>query len=114
MKWLKKLKFWNRTCPRPKGYWKWLEVWGRMDSDGCTHAFEINVNCCWEHDFAYTYGLDPIAYFNRRTSKLIDRKEADARFRRCNQCESPLKKLSPMSWWRWAAVRMGGKGETWD
>jgi hypothetical protein len=113
MKWLKKLKFWNRTCPRPEGYWEWLEEWGKEGSDGCTHALEIHVKCCYEHDFAYRFGIDPIAHFNWKTKQMTI-KEVDARFRRCNQCESPLKKLSPMSWWRWAAVRIGGRSEVLD
>lgn len=68
-----------------------------LKSDGCTLSLDIFIECCWEHDIA------------RRTGRTVEgapvsARERNAMFRRCIQARSKLGRLSPMSWWRWAAV----------
>jgi hypothetical protein len=74
-----------------------------LSSDGCTGVTEAYQPCCHEHDIAYATG---------RTVEgaPVTRAEADAMFRRCIQARSPLGRLSPMAWWRWAGVRVFGAG----
>lgn len=74
-----------------------------IGSDGCTHALQVHQVCCWEHDWAYVTGTTPRGV---ATTKA----EADARFRRCLQLRSPFRKYSPLSWWRWLAVKWFGRG----
>lgn len=76
-----------------------LKLWAKDRSDGCTHAFELYKECCFMHDFMYQTGINPF------TTEVVTRRQADAIFRRCLQKHSPLKKGSPMAWWRWIAVR---------
>ena len=73
-----------------------------LNADGCSHVTEAYRSCCLEHDIHYRthktiYGDD------------ISRTEADARFRQCMQDRSRFGKSSPMSWWRWAGVRLFGR-----
>jgi len=75
----------------------------RIGSDGCTHALEVDVVCCWEHDYAYVTGLTPRAV-------PVTKDEADERFRDCIQSRSSFRYFSPLSWWRWLAVKRFGKG----
>lgn len=77
-----------------------------IDSDGCTMVLDIYLRCCVIHDWYYDTHLNfdgtPIA-----------RRQADEIFRLCMQRKSVFGRFSPMSWWRWTAVRLfGGKG--WD
>lgn len=66
-----------------------------MTGDGCTGVPDFYKSCCDEHDEHYS-------------THDITRSEADQRFRDCIQQQSKLGKLSPLSWWRWAAVRSFG------
>ncbi len=89
-------------------YEKWvIDTAARLKSDGCTVVSEIFHWCCLEHDIAYRLGLDPRALYVGRT-KSIERREADARFRRCMQHRSKLGKASPIALVRWLGVRLGG------
>ena len=74
-----------------------------IGSDGCTNAAEWYQECCWEHDWTYVTGMTP-----RGVS--ITKAEADQRFRDCLQRHSSFLWLSPMSWWRYLAVRKFGRG----
>src|ERR1051326_798822 len=89
-------------------YLKWLEEWASSHSDGCTKIPDIHVHCCWQHDFCYQTGLDPRSVWAGKP-EAISRRDADALFRVCNQKEDPLGRFSPLSWWRWAAVRVFGR-----
>jgi len=81
-----------------------------MGSDGCTLVSELYHPCCLEHDLGYRIGLDPrVAYkLGWEHAPLISRAEVDKRFRQCMQQMSPAGKWSPVSWLRWAGVRIGG------
>jgi hypothetical protein len=93
-------------------YREWVREEARkIGSDGCSKVAEIHRDCCLEHDLAYFYGRDPRAAFVTRSWSLaakISRSETDARFRECNQDADPLGKASPLAFWRWAGVRVGG------
>ena len=87
-----------------------LDYWARvrraakaLDSDGCTGVPDIHLDCCYEHDIAYSTGCDV-------NLEPLTRRQADADFRRCLQARSWLGVFSPMAWWRWAAVRVCGRG----
>jgi hypothetical protein len=89
---------------RSAGYWERLKEWAAQNSDGCTKAADIHVECCYEHDYHYVFG-------ETLEGSPITKAEADVQFRRCIQSRSKLGKFSPMSWWRFAAVRLFGKGK---
>ena len=77
-----------------------------LESDGCSGVPDFYLDCCYEHDIAYRTGCD--VYGNP-----ITRAEADRWFRISIQNHSILAKvklgfLSPVSWWRWAGVRILG------
>lgn len=76
------------------------------DCDGCTGVLDFYRPCCVLHDFHYRIGLD----FDMTA---ISRALADAKFRRCMQTRSIVGVFSPMSWWRWAGVRIFG-GKAWN
>lgn len=83
-------------------YWLQVRHWAKREgSDGCTGVADIYVEACYEHDHHYQYGKtlygDPIT-----------RAQADARFRQVIQSRSKAGRFSPMSWWRWAGVRLFG------
>ena len=78
-----------------------------LGSDGCSGVPDFHLDGCYEHDIAYRTGKD--LYGNQ-----ITRAEADRRFRIYIQKHSLLAKFrlgffSPMSWWRWAGVRLFGR-----
>lgn len=73
-----------------------------LKSDGCSFVADIYVDCCYEHDCAYRTGT-------RMDGTPITRREADARFRQCIQKHSVFGRFSPLSWWRWAGVRLFGR-----
>jgi hypothetical protein len=81
-------------------YWERVrERANDLESDGCSGVPDFHLDCCLEHDIAY------------RTGATVDgapmtRAAADARLRRCIQSRSAAGVLSPMSWWRWLAVRL--------
>ncbi len=81
-----------------------LEAWAlAAGSDGCTAVPDFFRVCCLEHDHAYVTGAT-------LRGVPVTKMEADMRFRDCIQRHSSFRWLSPMSWWRWFAVRKFGKG----
>lgn len=71
-----------------------------IQSDGCTKVAEIHHCCCVLHDLYWRTGVDEYG-------DPITTREANARFRRCNQQHSLLGRFSPMAWWRWVGVSIG-------
>ena len=87
---------------KSKAYWARVRsVARRIGSDGCTSAPEFYHECCLEHDLAYR-GHDI-------ENPDITRAEADTRFRHCIQARSRFGRCSPLSWWRYAGVRLFGR-----
>ena len=74
-----------------------------IGSDGCTHALQVKVECCWEHDWAYVTGTTP-------RGVPCTKAQADQRFRDCCAAHSPLRRFSPWAWVRWTAVSLFGRG----
>jgi hypothetical protein len=91
----------KRTC-WSKLYWS--DVHARameINSDGCSGVPDWLIWTCWEHDIHY------------RTHKMLDgeaitRAQADYVFRRRIQQCSGWGRLSPVSWWRWVALKLFG------
>ena len=77
-----------------------------LQSDGCSGVPDFYLDCCLEHDIAYRTHKN---IFGEELTKA----QADAHFRRCMQARSTFGVLSPMSWWRWLAVRWLG-GKSWE
>lgn len=75
-------------------------------SDGCTDVPDFYLSECIKHDFYYRTHVD-------FSGRLIKRCEADKRFRLGIQKRSQFGVFSPMSWWRWAFVRVFAKS-AWD
>lgn len=93
---------------KDQAYFEWLKKWAEVHSDGCTHALDIHVHCCWQHDYCYQTGRDPREAFKGNDVK-ISRADSDQLFRVCNESEDPLGRFSAMAWWRWAVVRVLGR-----
>lgn len=99
-KWLK------ITADQPT-YWRKVRVIADLlGSDGCSGVPEFYHDACLEHDIHY------------RTHRFIqsgevDKATADYIFRRRIQQRSRLGRLSPVSWWRWWAVKRWG-GKAWS
>lgn len=73
-----------------------------IQTDGCTGVADFYLCACILHDYWYRTGVDLDGV------TPITRAEADRRFRRIIQQRSVFGRLSPMSWWRWAGVRLLG------
>ena len=75
-------------------------------SDGCTKVPDYFLPECIKHDFYYRthIGFD---------GKVLTRAEADRRFRLGIQKRSQFGVLSPVSWVRWAGVRLFAQA-AWD
>lgn len=90
-----------------KSYWGDVAIRSAfLRSDGCSGVPDFYRWSCMEHDIHY------------RTHKMLDGVEltkeiADYIFRRRIQQKSWFCKLSPMSWWRWLAVKHFGQ-KAWD
>ena len=83
-------------------YWNRVRKWAaEAHSDGCTLVTQLFKDCCYEHDHAYRTGKNVFGY-------PVSRRDADATFRKCIQSKSKLGVFSPISWIRWAGVRIGG------
>ena len=83
-------------------YWQAVrERAADLQSDGCSNVTDLYLDCCLEHDIHYRTG-------KTLAGVEISRQEADKVFRSCIQSRSPFKVFSPMSWWRWAGVRIFG------
>lgn len=72
-----------------------------INSDGCTMVVDICWEACVEHDFYYTTKM-------HLDGRKISRAEADELFREAIQRYSVLGEVSPLSVWRWMAVRSIG------
>lgn len=89
--------------PADDPYWWCVREYASwINSDGCTGVADFYLDACLEHDYHY------------RTHRWLDgrpifRSEADERFRRVIQSRSPFGRISPLSWWRWAGVRILGR-----
>jgi hypothetical protein len=92
----------KRTC-WDKIYWSEVHAAAlAIESDGCSCVPDWMIWTCWEHDIHY------------RTHSMLDgekitRAQADYVFRRRIQQYSGWGRLSPVSWWRWAFLRMFGE-----
>ncbi len=88
---------------KDEAYWKRVRAKAKeLRSDGCSGVSDLYLDACYEHDIAY------------RTGHTVDgeprtRAQADEDFRRTIQDLSPLGAASPLSWVRWAGVRLFGK-----
>lgn len=83
-------------------YWQRVrERAAELGSDGCTGVPDFYIRCCWEHDIAASTGRD-------LAGTPVTWAQAAETFRRCIQAHSPLGVFSPLSWWRWGAVRLHG------
>jgi len=100
----RKVQDWElRDPPRESApYWQTVRrVAAELEADGCTGVPDFYLLACLEHDIHY------------RTHRTLDglrinRRQADMRLRRVIQTLSSLGRMSPMSWWRWAALRLIG------
>lgn len=99
-------------------YWNWLASEAALlDTDGCSHVTGLRIECCYEHDVAYTHGKDPRSAYlhyvqghNYWTEAVpISRSEADRRFWRCHCNRSLLGHYSPFAALRWLGVRLFGR-----
>lgn len=103
---LKPVRDWElRSVPsRDDVYWVYVrKVASMLDSDGCSGVPDFYLESCLEHDIHYRthHTLD---------GRSISRRQADMRIRRVVQSRSRFGVLSPLSWWRWAGLRiLGGK-----
>jgi hypothetical protein len=87
-------------------YWANITAWAEQSgSDGCTHAAEVYVSACHEHDFHCVYHS---TWFGDHISS----KQAAVRLKQVHQWKSPFGRLSPMAQWRWLMVRYFGP--QWD
>jgi len=86
-----------------KEYWNLVRKRAHeLNSDGCSGVPDFYLDCCLEHDIAYRTG-------KTITGRTQTREEADLCLRECIQARSLFGKWSPMSWWRYWAVRLLAK-----
>ena len=101
-----KLDQWLATTAWDKLYWSLVdEMANVLKSDGCTGVADYLRWTCLEHDIHF------------RTHKFLDGTPIDFGtanyiFRVRIQQGSGLGVMSPVSWWRWAAVQWFG-GKAW-
>ncbi len=100
--------YWQKAVPPPEdSYWLHIrERAKRLESDGCSGVPDFYLDACLEHDIHY------------RTHRWLDglpifKSEADERFRQVIQSRSAFGLFSPMSWWRWLAVKWAGQ-KAWE
>ena len=100
--------YWRKAVPpHDDTYWLLVrEKASRLGSDGCSGVPDFYLDACLEHDCHY------------RTHMWLDeepifKSEADERLRQVIQSRSAFGVMSPMSWWRWFAVKSFGK-KAWD
>lgn len=89
----------------------------KINSDACTKSFDFHVQCCYVHDLSYYYGRCACCAYKLYLNDSKDvwgeaptatRLEIDQTFRNCIQTKSSVRKASPLSWVRYAGVRVGG------
>lgn len=89
--------------PSDSAYWRAIRRRAQeLGSDGCTAVPDFYRDVCLEHDVHYRTHA-------RLDGSPIRRAEADRLLRLGIQARSPFGRASPMSWWRWAAVRAFGR-----
>jgi hypothetical protein len=107
----------------PPLFLAWVESEAALiKTDGCSKVSGAFRSCCRVHDLAYHHGKDAVSAYRLYLAgeaecwlhaTTITRAQADAEFRRCTQANSALGFFSIAALWRWAGVRIGGKG-AWD
>lgn len=100
----------------PLSYQEWVRREAEaVRSDGCTSLTQWYRDCCLEHDLAYRHGKDPQDAYLRcllgqpdywRQAQPISRRAADLRLSQCMQRQSPFSLLDPLSYIRFAGVRL--------
>lgn len=94
---------WLEATAWNKIYWSEIRTWANnLKSDGCTGVADWMVWACLEHDCHYRMHHD-------LKGNVLTKAEADYIFRVRMQQGSALGVLSPISWWRWAAVSVLGR-----
>lgn len=84
--------------PESSFYWGHVRATAKiLNSDGCTGVKDYYLDSCLEHDIHWRTGRTVYGV-------PITKQQANERFRRVIQSRSKLGRLSPMSWWRFAAV----------
>lgn len=72
-----------------------------IEADGCSGVPDFFKICCDAHDITYRTGADV-------DGEPRSQAEGDAELRQCIQARSRWGWFSPMSWWRWAVLRVVG------
>lgn len=100
---MKGLDEWLAATAWNKIYWSRVKAHAdRLQSDGCSGVPDYLWWTCLEHDIHYrTHQM--------LSGDVIDRETADYIFRVRIQQGSGFGRFSPVSWWRWAAVRLFGE-----
>lgn len=106
------------TC-WPLAYWDWIEEEAALiNSDGCSKVTGAYRKHCLVHDLSYYYARDPRDAYARykagaagywRRARIITKGDADAAFRRGMQSDSPAGFFSPLAFFRWLGVKLGGR-----
>ena len=101
-------------------YWSWIKAEAKaINSDGCSWVSELYRPCCLQHDLSYYYAKLPESAYSYYIQDVVDpweqatwasRLDADQGFKACIQKRSRIKKWSPLSWIRYAGVRLFGSG----
>jgi hypothetical protein len=92
----------NTVPPEDDPYWERVRfVAEQIGSDGCSFVKDWFLDSCREHDIHWRTGatLDGAA---------ITTRQSNTRFRLVIQSRSKFGVFSPLSWWRWAGVSLGG------
>lgn len=93
----------DNVPPRCSDYWRAIRAKASMlGSDGCTDVLDLYVDACYEHDIHWRTGQTLYGV-------PITTAQANRRFRKVIQSRDPLGRFSPLSWWRFFGVTIGGK-----
>lgn len=103
----------------PRTFWDFIEAEAALiKSDGCSVVPEFYHECCLVHDLEYWYArcaTDAYTHYLKGTTnywhlaKKLTQAQADKHLRSCIQKKSTLGKWSPLSWWRYWALREFGQ-----
>lgn len=94
-----------------------------INADGCTGVTNVNGWACLEHDLAYYHGKRPTHAYRKYCAGVEDFwgdaepttfEEANANFKRALFRESVFGHLNPLSWVRYAAMRLKKTRSAWD
>ena len=105
----RELKRWLKSTAWDRVYWSLVRERARaIKADGCSGVPDWMVWTCYEHDIHYRYHMT-------LEGGHIDKAQADYCLRVRIQQGSAMGVLSPVSWWRWAGVRVLPPAQTaWD